>query len=205
MTRGTLGVVLGVGAAVLSAGFGAQLPSDSTGTPQREARTTRGVGAVHEAGAPSGRAGAPGESSCYECHNDLELNEPEGRLVISGVPGVWERGRAYVLTVMLESEGMVRAGFQATVSSGTLRPVDGRVALVPDSLGRPYVGHAPGRTIPDSGERTAWSVEWIAPAEGGDVLRVHAAANSANGDNSPLGDFVYTASAEIPPASPDRP
>ena len=161
--------------------------------------TARGF---HEAGAPAGRSGAPGESSCHECHNDLELNEPQGRLQIVGLPPSWEAGRSYLLTVILESEGMARAGFQATATGGTLRPVDARVATVPDTLGRSYVGHAPGRTIPDSEERTVWSLEWVTPADGSRVLRVFVAANSANGDNSPLGDFVYTTSADVPAASP---
>ncbi|NNM33882.1 MAG: hypothetical protein HKO53_12485 [Gemmatimonadetes bacterium] len=205
MIRGPLSLAFGVAAAILSTGFGAATPGgaptgSTVGLPVGvETRTP------HEAGAPPGRAGAPGESSCYECHNDLPLNEPEGRLVLFGVPQAWEPGAPYVLTLILESEGMVRAGFQATASDGALRPVDGRVASVPDSLGRSYVGHAPGRTNPDSSERTVWTMEWVAPAEGAAVLRIHAAANSANGDNSPLGDFVYTTSAEVPPASPAGP
>ena len=205
MTGGSLGLTLGVAVGIFLAGSGTAAPGLLAPGPQVALLPEQASLAPHEGGAPAGRAGAPGESSCFECHNDLELNEPEGRLVISGVPDTWDPGRPYVLTVMLESEGMVRAGFQATASAGSLRPVDGRVAAVPDSLGRPYVGHAPGRTIPDSGERTIWTLEWVAPEAGGGALHIYAAANSANGDNSPLGDFVYTTSAEVLPADPGPP
>lgn len=192
MSRGGFGLAVVLSLALLPA-RGEDLSPRLPGSP------------VHEAGAPPGRAGAPGESSCFECHNDLELNEPEGRLVILGLPTSWDPGGAYALTVILESESMVRAGFQAGVSAGALRPLDEGVSVVPDSLGRSYVGHAAGRTIPDSPDRTRWIMEWLAPGAGEGTIRVNVAANSANGDNSPLGDFVYTASAEVGPSSPPDP
>ncbi|MDH3224747.1 MAG: hypothetical protein OEO23_13595, partial [Gemmatimonadota bacterium] len=147
MTRGGLGLAVVLSLALLPA------RGEESAPPVAGPR-------LHEAGAPPGRAGAPGESSCFECHNDLELNEPEGRLEILGLPRSWDAGAAYALTVILESEGMVRAGFQAGASAGALRPLDDGVSVVPDSLGRSYVGHAAGRTIPDSGERTRWIMEW---------------------------------------------
>ena len=43
-------------------------------------------------------------------------------------------------------------------------------------------------------ELASWSFVWIAP-NARDVVMMHVAANSANGDNSPLGDLIYTAEA----------
>ncbi len=39
----------------------------------------------------------------------------------------------------------------------------------------------------------AWAVEWLAPAAATGPVVFHVAANAANGDESPLGDFVYLA------------
>jgi hypothetical protein len=43
-----------------------------------------------------------------------------------------------------------------------------------------------------------WTVEWEAPPAGGAVI-FHAAANAANDDSSPLGDFIYTVEARATP------
>jgi hypothetical protein len=83
------------------------------------------------------------------------------------------------------------AGHQA----GTLRAVDPKVAVVPDSVSDVvYAQHAPGTARTDDPELATWSIEWTAPLAGG-AVRIHAAANSANGDDSPLGDLVYTTEA----------
>ena len=155
---------------------------------------------VHDTGAPPGHTGAAGGPTCHVCHNDLELNEPEGRLELTGFPERFQPGHAYVVTVSLDSEGMVRAGFQASVSRGELHSLSGAtVVMAPDSLDRPYVGHAAGHTYPDTSDRTRWMFEWVAPGGSSGPVQLDVAANSANGDNSPLGDFIYTAAREARP------
>jgi len=108
--------------------------------------------------------------------------------------------------VRLLSPDMAAAGFQAALrwsegaraglSAGTLRPVDGRVAVVTDSTGRiSYVQHTlEGTTVQDG--RAQWSFEWTAPDASGAAI-LHIAANSGNGDNSPLDDLIYTDRIEL--------
>ena len=151
---------------------------------------------VHEAGAPPGHTGASGEPSCHACHNDLQLNEPNGRLEVAGFPARYQEGESYVVSLILDSDEMVRSGFQAAVSGGTLASLDHRTVVISDSVGRPYIGHGPQGALPDSPLRTLWSFEWVAPPRRGDVIVLSAAANSGNGDNSPMGDFIYTAQAQ---------
>ena len=77
----------------------------------------------------------------------------------------------------------------------SLRAVDALVSVVPDSLSDvEYAQHAAGSSSTDDPDLVTWNVEWTAPEAGGAVL-FHAAANSGNGDNSPLGDLVYTTEA----------
>ena len=53
-------------------------------------------------------------------------------------------------------------------------------------------------------ELATWSFQWTAPSDAAGPVVFHAAANSANGDNSPLGDLVYTAELRLEPAAPVR-
>lgn len=156
---------------------------------------------MHAEGPEPAHTGGFGEPTCHACHTGYPVNEPGGALSVEGLPESWVAGRQYELTVVLRSEEMGAAGFQLSIrdpdgrAAGALAPIDGTVSL--DSLmveGRPrviYVGHRrEGSRVTDP-DRVSWRVRWTAPSDPTDVW-VHAAANSANGDDSPLGDLVYT-------------
>ncbi len=125
-------------------------------------------------------------------------------LGVEGIPAVYTPNERYRITLVLQSEDMGAAGFQAALrfsggdlagtQAGRLEPYDTRVVVRTDhSTGVEYAQHsAPGSTV-EPGVLAVWSFFWTAPAprEGGVVL-LHAAANSGNGDNSPLDDLIYT-------------
>jgi len=157
----------------------------------------------HVEAPPTARTGGFGEATCLECHLEFPLNVPGGRLALLGAPGVFESGRTYTLTIRLESEDMVRAGFQiaarfengegAGQPAGQLRALDDRTAVTVDSLTAVPYGHHTRLGTPAADPTLAtWSMSWTAPLGGADVV-FHVAANSANGDDSPLGDLIYTA------------
>lgn len=159
----------------------------------------------HVAAPPTARTGGFGEATCVECHLEFPPDLPGGRLILLGVPDASEPGRTYVLTIRLESEEMVRAGFEIAVRfeggalaghpAGELRPLDDRTTVTADSLTAiPYGHHTREGTPVADPSATTWSMGWSAPSVGGDVV-FHLAANSANGDDSPLGDLIYTAVA----------
>ena len=58
-----------------------------------------------------------------------------------------------------------------------------------------YVQHS-AAGVPADGEMAEWTFRWTAPAESGSVV-LHVAANSGNGDNSPLEDLVYALALEL--------
>ncbi len=163
----------------------------------------------HVVGPPTARTGGFGEATCVECHLEFPPNLPGGRLMLLGVPDAFEPGRTYTLTVRLESEEMVRAGFEMAVRfqngeqsgypAGDLRPLDDRTAVTADSVTAVPYGHhtRAGTSVADPFAAT-WSMTWSAPSVRGDVV-FHVAANSANGDDSPLGDLVYTAVTHTSP------
>ena len=166
-------------------------------------------------GPPVAHTGGFGEPTCRACHKDEPLNDPGGSLRIEGLPQRYEPGRTYVLTVVLRRSGMGRAGFELSTrvadgpeagsQAGALETSDARASVVPGPPPK-AVQYAEqtreGCSV--SGPETRWALRWRSPAnaaegakdrgvEGGgrgDVL-IHVAANAANYDDSPLGDFIY--------------
>lgn len=117
---------------------------------------------------------------------------------VRGFPRRWETGAQYPLQVRLRSPGMTRAGFQLSVrfedgrQAGRLEGTGPGVEIDdPDSAGVLYAGHErPAAVGPDG--RASWRLAWTAPEVPNAVVRLHVAANGANGDDSEFGDAVYS-------------
>ena len=161
----------------------------------------------HADGPPLARTGGFGELTCIECHLDLELNALGGALLLDGIPASFTPGAVYVVTVIVEGEGMGSAGFQAAARfnegertgtpAGRLAPLDGRT-VVRSENGVDYINHTVEGSQLGPGDVASWSFEWVAPGAPSPVV-FHVTGNSANGDNSPLGDLIYTAEVVVPP------
>lgn len=163
---------------------------------------------------PPATTGGFGEPTCVSCHFASTL-DTLGSLALRGLPGTFEPGRSYELTVELAREGMAAAGFQlsARFASGGVRGrqagafrVLGTDATVTAQGGVDYVHQTLLGSSPATPGLARWRVEWIAPGEGSVPVRFHVAANAANGDASALGDRVYAFEETVvpAPASPDR-
>ncbi len=152
----------------------------------------------HADGPPPAHTGGFGEPTCLECHSDFGLNESGGRLTLDGPPTRYEPGRTYTISVVLESGEMVKAGFQLSArdptgrQAGTFVATDPRAAVQSEG-GVEYAHQTLTGSDADDPEVVRWRVAWTAP--GGGVVHFHAAANSANGDDSPFGDLIYAVSA----------
>lgn len=161
---------------------------------------------LHADHPPAGHTGGFGEGDCTVCHLDAGPDLPGGTLEVNGVPTTYRPGEEYALEVVLRVEGTVRAGFQLSArhpdatQAGRFRAPGPRVqVLAPDSLPASYAAQTVEGSEPASGEEARWTVLWTAPPDG--AVRFHAAGNSADGDDSPLGDLVYTARTESAPGS----
>jgi len=167
------------------------------------ARGSRGRKANYD-GPPVAHTGGFGEPTCRACHQDEPLNAPGGSLRVEGLPRRYEPGRAYMLTVVLRRSGMGRAGFELSTrvadgqeegsQAGVLEARDARASVVPGPPPKPVQYAEQTREgCSVSGPETRWVLRWQSPAAAaGDVL-IHVAANAANYDDSPLGDFIYVA------------
>jgi hypothetical protein len=163
-------------------------------------------------GPVAGRTGGFGEMTCHECHWDNPVNEPSGRLTLSGTPATYTPQARYSIIVDLARPELVLGGFQlsarfgsgssAGTNAGVLRPIDQFAERVADEGGRVmYVQHTKAGATAAKPGAARWTVEWTAPAGNTPVI-FHAAGNASNGDASPLGDFIYTATASSG-AAPD--
>ena len=164
--------------------------------------------APHMTGPPPGHTGGFGEPTCAVCHEGSALNAFGGSVVLEGLPTRYSPGAQYVLTVVLTADETEVAGFQLAVrfsggagwgrSAGVFSPIDLRVAVTSGESGQPYAHHTEVGSIVATDTGSSWSVEWIAPEKGGPVA-FHVAANSGNGDNSPLSDLVFVSQMILAP------
>jgi hypothetical protein len=152
-------------------------------------------------GAPAGRTGAPGETTCNNagCHNSFDLNSGPGALSIEA-PTTYTPGEPLDLTVRLEQQGISRFGFQVSVRDADRNQV-GRFELVDTGETRfasqddNYVTHRfAGTNQTDVAE---WAIRWIPPDEGVGPVTFYAAGNAANNNGTSSGDQVYTTTEEV--------
>jgi hypothetical protein len=149
--------------------------------------------------------GGFGDQTCHVCHFDNALNTKGGALAVVA-PRSYETGRTYTITVKLNHADMDRGGFEISArfasgrergqQAGTWRATDGRVQLVPSADGRlQFAQHTlAGSRLRTAGEQS-WTIEWTAPQRAAGPVQFNAAGNAANGDDSPLGDFIYVTAA----------
>ena len=147
------------------------------------------------------RTGGFAEMTCLQCHWDNPINDPAGRIGLTGVPDTYAPGERYPITVTIAHPELVNGGFQMSArfedgtNAGAFRSPDERSEPVSDDGGRiTYIQHTSPGSLTAAKGQSRWDVEWTAPAAGGAVV-LHLAGNAANGDLSPLGDYIFTTTA----------
>lgn len=188
-----------VGVAAADAGFMAEA------SPAGSMAEASPAGFMAEA-PPAGFTGGFGEGSCVFCHTGNDVNAFGGEVRVEGLPQSYGPGEEYLLTVVLRADETSVAGFQLAArfvdgprkgqDAGVLRPVDDRSART-DSAGVSYLHQSRAGSVTADPSGSSWTVGWTAPRSGAPVA-IHVAANSGNGDESPLGDLVYTDERTLP-------
>jgi hypothetical protein len=162
-------------------------------------------GGAYPHGAPAGTTGGFGEPTCMLCHFEGTLNGGGGSLSIDGLPERYTPGQAYRLVVRLRQGETGAVGYQlaartgAGAQAGTLAG-DGRHTQVQNGAGGvQYAGHTEAGSAPTAPGTAEWTLTWTAPARGAGPVRIHTAANAADGDDSPQGDHVYASEHVVLP------
>jgi hypothetical protein len=148
-------------------------------------------------------SGAPGESDCTACHEGV-ANSGSGSLTIAGVPSNYVPNKQYSITVTLSQSQAVLFGFQLTAIDNQGRQA-GSFSLIPQlppetqivqgnvsGNRRFYVQHTSDGTIPTQFDTKSWTFLWNAPDRRIGKVTFYFAGNAANGDQTPIGDLVYT-------------
>lgn len=157
-----------------------------------------GAAFAFEAGAPPATTGSFGETDCTACHFDNTVNAAGGKLTVSGVPEVYVPGQRYALTILLDHPQLVAGGFQLSARTADGQPAGEITASGNDvttitlpTTGVTYAQHSRPRFKENDGVR--WILTWQAPDD--DVaVSIDAAANAANYDASPFGDYIFKTS-----------
>ena len=157
---------------------------------------------------PAGSTGGFGEPSCVSCHTGNAVNAFGGEVRVVGLPAAYRGEEELLLTVVLEADETTVAGFQISArfedgplkgrNAGQLRAVDHRVARS-DSAGITYLHQSAAGSVPPDPSGSSWTVSWT-PPDADHPVAIHVAANSGNGDESPLGDLVYVHARTVEPA-----
>jgi hypothetical protein len=164
------------------------------------------VAFANSSGPQDGYTGAPGELTCTQCHSTSPLNSGPGSIAIDGVPGVYEPGRAYTITVRVSHPSRIRWGFQAGAftdalqTAGTLRVTDAGHTQKITSGGITYVEHNNPGTYAGQPNGASWSFEWTAPPPGAGLVTFYAAGNAANNNGLDTGDNIYATFVESQPS-----
>lgn len=158
-----------------------------------------------ESGPVASVTGGFGEMTCQQCHWDNPINAAPGELTLSGLPPEYTPGETYPITITLTKPDATSAGFQLAAredvmamnaggSAGSLQPSDDSTQVIQDEKKRvTYIQQTKAGAAMQTAGQARWTFAWTAPEMG--TVVVHVAANAANGDASPLGDFIYTATA----------
>ncbi len=150
---------------------------------------------------PNGRTGAPGESTCSECHSGG--GSINGNITIQGLPATVSPSTPYDISVVIAytSGTPLTAGFQMVALNGANTNIGSFSNLGPAVATetfnqRTYVEHRPAQAF-GGGNEVTYTFRWTSPANtSNNNITFYAIANLANGNNSSSGDRVITTTAQ---------
>ncbi len=152
-------------------------------------------------GAPGGRTGAPGESSCTSCHSQTSGS---GQVNIVA-PSNYVPGQTYQVQVQNVTSDMSRQswGFELTAlangaMAGSLTSTDGNTRTRTSS-GKTYVVQTTAGTYSGQTGGSTWTFSWTAPATDVGNVTMYAAGLHADDDFSEDGDRTLLTNAVIQP------
>lgn len=157
----------------------------------------------------AGATGSPGENNCRNCHSTYALNSSLGSITITSDMTNWEYvpGQTYQISVTVAQTGksLFGLGFEALLPSGanagTLTAGTGTTiknAIISGNSRRNIVHQLNGGA--SAGTHT-FTFTWAAPITDVGAITFYAAGNACNANGSDTGDYVYTTSQVVNPAT----
>ncbi|MCC5879651.1 MAG: hypothetical protein JJU03_07140 [Idiomarina sp.] len=153
-------------------------------------------------GPEPGYTGGQGYADCSSCHFAGPDKSAASRIELYGLAEQMVADETYELTLLVSDPEQRLGGFQLAIrdlatgeSVGELKVGDNQ--QISSYQGVDFLSHSePQQAQPEEGEQvTRWKFQWRA-ANANDI-EISAAAVAADGDDSSLGDNVYTISRII--------
>ena len=164
-----------------------------------------GIAWSFSSGPPNSRTGAPGEGTCFDCHNTHPINSGSGSMTVTG-PATYLPGDTVDLTVGLQHTGQRRWGFELTALDENNNPAGAFFITDPTRTWfsvDPVSKHQYAKNSSDGTDigvldtAPGWSLKWIAPARSAGTVTFYAAGNASNGDSTTGGNYIYTTTKQI--------
>ena len=161
---------------------------------------------------PPAHTGGFGQPTCAECHDDNPVNAEGGALRLEGVPLSYTPGRSYMIRILLQRDGLQRAGFQlasrfskgpSTGKQAGMWSVDADRMQATTDNDVVYVQQTKKGNVVKPAGSIEWRMDWQAPAAPQGAVAFHVAANASNRDDSAFGDFIYVTSETSEAALPN--
>jgi hypothetical protein len=152
---------------------------------------------ANAAGPPDARTEAPGETTCGDCHGNL--NTGPGSFTITGPPG-YAPGDTIILDIDIAQNGRRRWGFEITVVDDLGSPIGDFILVDPArtqlsidvGTGRQYVKHTASGTDAGMRDPPGWMLRWASPSRPHGPITFYAAGCASNNNNNSSGDNIYT-------------
>jgi uncharacterized protein (TIGR03437 family) len=186
-------------------------------------------------GPPPGHAGVPNEHTCSECHSgpggsgsvaasgfpaSLTYTPGAAQTLTVTVSDPSQKRWGFQLTARVHGDPQTQAGTFTPGSDGFTQLSCGAAPFSGNNLSNPTVGNscatqsnAPlqyiehtvsGTRLGQTGSAT-FTFTWTPPASSVGPIDIYVAGNAANGNSSPTGDNIYTASYTLNPTSTTGP
>ncbi|MBK7708289.1 MAG: hypothetical protein IPJ30_21680 [Acidobacteria bacterium] len=154
-----------------------------------------------EGGAPTGRTGAPGETTCTGCHSQ---NAGAGQFSVIA-PATYVPGQTYQIQVQHSTTNFSRAnwGFEViplagTTMAGTVAATNGNTRVRVAST-KSYVTQTLAGTYPGTFGGASWTFNWTAPATNVGNITFYGAGLQGDNDGGEGGDVTITTTAVVQP------
>lgn len=150
---------------------------------------------------PSGKTGAPGESTCTDCHSGTAVSAT-GSVTFDfdfgGTATDYIPGQTYPMQISVASGA--KNGFQMTILNASNQKagdfVNGTNTSTVLAGGKEYIRHSSSSGI------SSFDFEWTAPSSNVGDVRVYYTFNKTNNNGANSGDVIYFGNALIPTGTP---
>ena len=166
--------------------------------------------------APASNTGAPGENNCTtsSCHDTYAVNSGTGSTAINFENGItsYVPGKTYSISVEVSQASLMRFGFQMVAlknsdnaNTGIFSPADVSKNQVTKGFGnlsnRKYITYTYESTLAQIPGKGSWAFNWTAPSTNEGAITFYLAGLAADNNGNDYGDYCYTKSLSISPAS----